>query len=1041
MRFQPLGILLCVAVHAAASLLGAENWHLAPTPYKTDQETVVLLHWDGAHTDASASAYSFEAQGGAFDTGVIGKAWRTHGKAPLACTLAKEIDLSKGFTLEAWVWLDLGAGNEERAVFVCPGAVSCFILGSPRTAARIGFQIVTDKGTFEVKTDDVIPYERWAHVAWTYDPQAPAEQALSIHVHGMAVESEWGFDKRQAPQGTLKPCAKTLMIGGGFSGVLDELRLSAKPRVPKECHNAWLSGRWGDFQPFAPDVVAQADAAAVPPNEGRLTVAEAVPTFQAMGLYARYSGDENGDAVCKVAYRRKGEAEWRQGLDLIPDRIDHEFRGSLFNLEPGTAYELQLSLADPDIKRPVKALTFEKITWAEAISGGEVKELPAGERKEPLIIEAHGKPDAWVVYRPAAGQSVTIDGGAEATDAVLIRDSSYVVLEGITITGGAENAIRVLHSRHICIRHCEMSGWGSLGTPGDGNDKRAVDAKGRRINYHAGIKIDLGSEAVVAEHNFIHTPRGHANNWSLGHPMGPQAFVIANTAGRHVIRYNDCIGCEGHRFNDVIESIENSSVFGGPYRDTDIHDNFLAYSNDDGVEIDGGQINVRFWNNRQAFSLCGISCAPCRKGPAYIVRNVFGPLGDDRGSCGSTYKMGGGVRWSLGRNVILHNTIYGPGRGLSSVGYGSGDERGRYRAFARNNLFAGGGGLDVFDKLKDAENDFDFDLLGRGGVDAVEGAEAHAVKAKPSFADEPAGDWRLAEGSPGIDAGQPLSNINDGFAGKAPDMGAFESGGAARGIPWRPFGLSASPQSVRIDTRVAAGSKLQITVPTAAGKRWSARPNADWLKVSPAQGDCGPDSQTLTLTTSARAIGDYQAALTIRTDAGYQVSVFVVARAYPEKPWEHDVEAEAGAISGGMQKAESKDASGGTYVHTPVPANGADGKPGPVSKGEALYKFEVPEDGTYYLRVRCLCPEPSGVHDSFSFSIDEDARKTWDVRAGAARWTWCYLTDQDDKSEGPFLMKLKKGPHTLKIQTRESGTSIDRLVFANHPFPNKAEAP
>ncbi len=168
--------------------------------------------------------------------------------------------------------------------------------------------------------------------------------------------------------------------------------------------------------------------------------------------------------------------------------------------------------------------------------------------------------------------------------------------------------------------------------------------------------------------------------------------------------------------------------------------------------------------------------------------------------------------------------------------------------------------------------------------------------------------------------------------------------------------------------------------------------------------------------------------------------MLVSARIYPEKPWEHDIEAESGELSGGMQKAESKDASGGFYVYTPIPANGADGKPGPLVKGEAVYKFEVPEDGTYYLRARCLCPEPSGSHDSFTFSIDGDARKTWDVKAGATRWSWCFLVDPEDKSEGTYLLKLKKGNHTLKLMTREAGTSIDRLVFANHTVPDQGRS-
>jgi hypothetical protein len=37
-------------------------------------------------------------------------------------------------------------------------------------------------------------------------------------------------------------------------------------------------------------------------------------------------------------------------------------------------------------------------------------------------------------------------------------------------------------------------------------------------------------------------------------------------------------------------------------------------------------------------------------------------------------------------------------------------------------------------------------------------------------------DLRLANGTAVIDAGQPLPGINDGFSGKAPDLGAYEVG-------------------------------------------------------------------------------------------------------------------------------------------------------------------------------------------------------------------------------------------------------------------------
>jgi len=39
-----------------------------------------------------------------------------------------------------------------------------------------------------------------------------------------------------------------------------------------------------------------------------------------------------------------------------------------------------------------------------------------------------------------------------------------------------------------------------------------------------------------------------------------------------------------------------------------------------------------------------------------------------------------------------------------------------------------------------------------------------------------AGDFSLDPGSPGFDAGEVIPNFNDGFAGQAPDIGAFEAG-------------------------------------------------------------------------------------------------------------------------------------------------------------------------------------------------------------------------------------------------------------------------
>ena len=52
-------------------------------------------------------------------------------------------------------------------------------------------------------------------------------------------------------------------------------------------------------------------------------------------------------------------------------------------------------------------------------------------------------------------------------------------------------------------------------------------------------------------------------------------------------------------------------------------------------------------------------------------------------------------------------------------------------------------------------------------------------------------DFRLKPGSKAMDAGTPLPNVNDGFAGKAPDLGAYEFG---QQVPvYGPRGASPGP--------------------------------------------------------------------------------------------------------------------------------------------------------------------------------------------------------------------------------------------------------
>lgn len=611
----------------------------------------------------------------------------------------------------------------------------------------------------------------------------------------------------------------------------------------------------------------------------RLVRGEAVPTFEAIGVCVDFAGGLGSKTVGRVRYRPEGSAQWREGLNLVPCVLARQLRGSLFGLTPDTAYEIECCLVDPDVKEE-KPVVLCARTWQENVPIAETRTLRAPESGGMVKIDAQGKPGGWILYRPAAGSPSVLDAGSKGEQALLVANAAYVIVEGFELRGGRRDAVRVSKSHHVRIRHCDIAGWGDPGTAKDGLEQgRFVDAAGRVINFQAGVRVCDGSSQVVVEHCFIHAPRGTANSWAYGHPAGPQGVILDRTGGNNVVRYNDLIGSETHWWNDAIESIANGEVSGGPYRDTDLYGNVLAFSNDDGTELDGGQINVRYWHNWIAWALCGISCAPNCSGPSYVFRNVVATLGEERESTGSAFKMGGAAL-SPGLNFIAHNTLFGPGGGLRSVGYGKGPDRGAYVAVSRNNIFAGSGHQDLLNISTDPRNDFDYDLTSRGGVRLATGGEKHAVTVAPTFVAAAQGDFRLAAGSAGIDRGSVLPGMNDDFAGRAPDMGAFEAGPAGPDFPPRPHGLSVLPLRATAPAPPHAGKAsitVQLVAPPSVGKRWRAEPNSPWLSCMPAQGATMGESipVRIEITADGREKPRYRGAVTFRTDPGYVRTVMI----------------------------------------------------------------------------------------------------------------------------------------------------------------------
>ncbi|MBN1979783.1 MAG: right-handed parallel beta-helix repeat-containing protein [Anaerolineae bacterium] len=175
-------------------------------------------------------------------------------------------------------------------------------------------------------------------------------------------------------------------------------------------------------------------------------------TFHAMGVIATIdaSDDPDGDATASVAYRVSGSGAYRQGFPL--SRVEStRFVGSLFWLEPGTAYDVRVSFSDPDgglldgAIVPGTASTRAEIAipapnnsyYVSPTGGGTVCSLatpcalsyglsqaqPGDEvvlrdgvyYQGEIDLPRSGSPGAPIVIRAYAGENPVLDGGDPAT--------------------------------------------------------------------------------------------------------------------------------------------------------------------------------------------------------------------------------------------------------------------------------------------------------------------------------------------------------------------------------------------------------------------------------------------------------------------------------------------------------------------------------------------------------------------------------------------------------------------------------------------------
>jgi hypothetical protein len=398
--------------------------------------------------------------------------------------------------------------------------------------------------------------------------------------------------------------------------------------------------------------------------------------------------------------------------------------------------------------------------------------------------------------------------------------------------------------QYVQIRGIEIGYFGldeySRGIYFDGSSYNLVDSC---FLHHSGIGVAIKRASncnTVQNCRFTESPID-TWNWSAvkegsGYYEAGGVYVYGSTSANsgNVVRNN--------RFFRMFDGSHlYSEDEAGPTADMDFYGNVVESVNDDCIETDGAGSNCRIYGNTFRTFLTGVSVAPAAIGPTYVFRNIFAGWETHGGYVGYPVKFNVESDLATAWVYIYHNTCYTAAAG--QPGFLFKEYSGWSNVISRNNIFAG---TDyAFESWPDSNPvDFDYDALytsasGRlfdwagakfatvAAFSAKTGQETHGIAGDPKFAGSSAADFHLSEGSPLVDKGVAVPNINDGFAGKGPDTGCFEYGSSGTvsvlnpGRPYRALTARMDPTG-RITlqlTGVRTASPISVQVFTLEGRR------------------------------------------------------------------------------------------------------------------------------------------------------------------------------------------------------------------------------
>ena len=698
------------------------------------------------------------------------------------------------------------------------------------------------------------------------------------------------------------------------------------------------------------------------------------------------------------AFYREKNGNWQKLLTPVWISEEQMYRGSIVGLDENTDYEFKI-VGD---EKTLGTKAFR--TWSSQVPVAKTIVLNNDNFKGNLEIKTKGSPKGWIKYTATPGFVLKNNGEAPLIE---LSKAEYIILEGLTLDGGDGCAVQVKYSKNIRFINCDISGWGRVGVQRFDKDGKFYTKKGRAINNDAGIYLTRSKNTVV-ERCYFHDPRSTANSWRYSHPAGPEGMMIAYPEST-VIRYCDFIGSDEHRWNDAVEGAGNFHKDGGFNRDADIYGNMMTMSNDDCIEIDGGQQNVRVFLNKFENALCAVSIQGCMSGPSYVYRNLMTNMGDVFGKAGQIIKTSSHHAGKDAVSFILNNTINGNGRSLPLHRL--------FKIVAKNNIFAAESGIGGRQICKKAETDYNLVTAEK------ESHEKHGIFGMyPKFKDEKAGLFTPEKSCPSVAKGVAIDNFTNG---NKVDIGAFPQSPELI-LPYRPIPVKLDKYQLNF----SAGNNKAQTVQAAVGSKnfsseYKIRKNKvfKWFTVTPSSGKLTSGNKiNFTVKLKPEFMKErslYRGVFLIRLKNGYSRPVSIYAKTdiksliKPQKEGFFTLYIEAEKSKKAKQYKIMKDskATGGQCVIV-----NADNQ----NKTPAEYIFDVPRDDKYYILMRLKSDTPFRKYRTLMLAVDKEKMNPANFK-NKNIWSWEMVANNNARWTGRLkAYSLKKGRHTIKFIPKQT---------------------